>query len=476
MWPKAGLATMPGVNEHKILRPLLLLASLFFVWGFLTSMNDILIPHFKEVFELTHFTAMLVQFAFFGAYFVGSVAYLVISVKWSDPIARIGYQRGAVLGLMLSGLGTLLFLPASTFESYGLFLSGLFVLGLGFTLLQISANPYVTVLGPERTASARLNLCQGFNSLGTTLGPLVGGGLILEYVSDSGLSGTAAVRGPYTVFAALLFALAVFMALARMPRIVPPGTIQRGFGALRYPHTVRGILAIFLYVGAEVSVGSILISYLATDGMGAIPKERASVFVSIYWGGLMIGRFLGSVVLGNARGTSRLLALLGIPVAGFFFLVFTTSQARGAAFGETLSLFLPYSLLLVLNLLAFVLGASRAGRTTGIFALLAAALLTLPILTSGPLALWAVVGLGLFNSIMWSNIFSLAIEGLGERKSQASSLLVMAIVGGAILPPAQVALADTSGVPVSFVIPLVAYAYIAYYGFRGHRPAQVVHE
>ena len=456
-------------EDRGALRPLLLLASLFFLWGFLTSMNDILIPYLKGRFELSYFQAMLVQFAFFGAYFVGSLIYFAISVRWSDPIARIGYQRGAVGGLLISGLGALGFLPAASLQSFPLFLTALFVLGLGFTLLQISANPYVTVLGPERTASARLNLCQGFNSLGTTLGPLIGGALILSGSAMRGLEDDPErVRGPYGVFAGVLLALAVVFSFLRLPRIESEEA-QGSAAALRHPNLVRGIVAIFCYVGAEVAVGSILINFLALDEIAGLDEERGSAFVAVYWGGLMIGRFLGALLLSSAHQSRKVAGLVLLPVLGFLFLAFSVAKGRDLAFGDTVTMLAPYGWLLAGSLLAFVLGASRPGRTTGVFALCAAALLAVPILRSGELAMWAVIGVGLFNSILWSNIFSLSIEGLGRHKSQGSSLLVMAIVGGALLPPAQGWVADTVGVRPSFLVPLVAYLYLAWFGFRGHR-------
>ena len=452
-------------DDRGSLRPLILLASLFFMWGFLTSMNDILIPYLKGLFELSYFQAMLVQFAFFGAYFVGSLVYFCISVRWSDPIARVGYQRGAVGGLVLSGLGALGFLPASSQASFPLFLGALFVLGLGFTLLQISANPYVTVLGPERTASARLNLCQGFNSLGTTLGPLIGGALIL---SSTDLGGSPErVSGPYGVFAGMLFGLAVFMAFVRLPRIESEASTAEGgsAAALSYPNLVRGVFAIFCYVGAEVAVGSILINFLALDTIAGLDEERASAFVAVYWGGLMIGRFLGALLLSNAARSHKAVGLIAIPVAGFLFLTLSISRGRDLGFGETLDMLWPYAGLLGASLVAFLLGAAKAGRTTGVFALFAAALLAVPLFAEGSLAMWCVIGVGVFNSVLWSNIFSLSIEGLGPHKSQGSSLLVMAIVGGALVPPAQGWAADTFGVLPSFVVPLVAYLYLAWFGF-----------
>jgi FHS family L-fucose permease-like MFS transporter len=257
------------------------LTSLFFAWGFLTCMNDILIPYLKAAFSLSFFEAMMVQFAFFLAYTLGSVVYIVITAVSGDPIARIGYQNGIVLGLFISGIGALLFYPAGAFLSYPLFLGALFILALGFTMLQISANPYVTVLGPESTASSRLNLSQGFNSLGTTLAPLIGGYLVFSGNSAPGVDN---VRVPYLVFAVALFALGLVFLVIKLPKL-HSNTAKAGLEALRYLHVRYGMLAIFCYVGAEVSVGSLLISYFALPEIAGLSEAKGE-----YLRGHLLGR------------------------------------------------------------------------------------------------------------------------------------------------------------------------------------------
>jgi MFS transporter, FHS family, L-fucose permease len=446
-----------------------LVTSLFFAWGFLTCMNDILIPFLKNAFALSLFQATLVQFAFFLAYSVGSALYFYISATKGDPIARIGYQNGIVFGLFLSGIGALLFYPAGALLSYPLFLAALFILALGFTMLQISANPYVTVLGSENTASSRLNLSQGFNSLGTTLAPLIGGSLIL----GGSQIGTEAVRLPYLVFAGALFALGIVFLLIRLPKISFGQDKEGGdnaksaAGALRYPHVRFGMLAIFCYVGAEVSVGSLLISYFKLDEIAGLSEEKASVYVAIYWGGLMIGRFLGAISMGiGLSGLQKALLMAGTAVAAFL-LIGLAVHTKDNSFGW--AELWPFSLLVALNYGAFFFGKGLPARTLMLFAGFCIALLLVSISSSGPLAMWSVIGVGLFNSIMWSNIFSLAIAGLGTYKSQASSLLVMMIMGGALLPPAQGFTADLIGVQASFLLPVLAYLYLAWYGFTGYQ-------
>ena len=438
--------------------PFAIMTVLFFMWGFMTVFNDILIPRFKDAFTLDYFHAMLVQFAFFGAYFIGSLLYFAISVLIGDPIGRLGYKNGVVIGLMISAVGSALFWPAATFLSYPLFLLALFVVGLGFALLQIAANPYVTILGPERTASSRLNLAQAFNSLGTTLGPLVGGYLIFQYFVRTGAHGAESVKMPYLAFCIVFALLAAVFFFIRLPDI-GEGKIEPGFAALRFPHVDLGMLAIFMYVGGEVAVGSSIINFLGQPKVAGLSQLAASGYVSLFWFGMLIGRFMGAVELSDLSQRAKRWLLAAIPFAACAVLVLL----RGWA---TVQMYLP---LVLLCWVLFQCGQSLAGRTLMIFSLAVVALLATAIFAGGKLAMWCVIGAGLFTSIGWSNTFSLAIEGTGIYKSQASSLLVMAILGGAILPPLQGHFADRWNLQVSYIVPLIAYAYVAFYGWKGHR-------
>jgi FHS family L-fucose permease-like MFS transporter len=440
--------------------PFAILTGLFFMWGFITCMNDILIPYLKGVFDLNHTQAMFVQFAFFGAYFVGSLLYFIISARSGDPIGRIGYKNGIVIGLLLAAFGTALFYPAAELVSYPFFLAALFILGLGFTLLQIAANPYVAILGSEETASSRLNLAQGFNSFGTTIAPVIGGYLIFRYFAAAGSEGADSVKIPYLVFAGMFVLMALAMRVARLPEFTGNRRAERGTGALRHRHTMFGMLAIFMYVGAEVSIGSIMISFLGLKEIAGLEPADASTYVSFYWGGLMIGRFLGAISLSGVRATRKYAVMVLLPVVAFAVII----ALQGWDVAQT------YGIFLVLSLAGFFLGRSLPARTLLVFALSCVLLLLLALFTSGSVAMWTIIGIGLFNSIMWSNIFTLAIAGLGKDTSQASSLLVMAIVGGAIIPVIQGAVADGFGVHASFIVPLAAYLYIAWYGWRGYVP------
>lgn len=481
----AQAATSPAQTNGQAFRgPFAIMTSLFFLWGFMTVFNDILIPRFKEAFTLDYYHAMLVQLAFFGAYFIGSLIYFVISATAGDPIAKIGYKNGVVIGLLISATGSALFWPAASATSYPMFLGALFVVGLGFAMLQIAANPYVTILGPEKTASSRLNLAQGFNSIGTTIGPLIGGYLIFQYFSKTGAHGAESVKMPYLAFCVIFLVLAVIFFFIHLPH-VGEGHIQPGAGALKYPHVVLGVIAIFMYVGGEVSVGSAIINFLGQPGVAGLSELDASKYVSIYWGGLMIGRFMGAVELSEMQPSKKRLLLVVIPLLAYLLLwiaksapldamhggaegsVFALWQDQFVANWAVFKIYLPF---IGLCWLLFQFGKSQAGRTLVIFSATVVALLLTAILVGGKVAMWCVVAIGLFTSIGWSNTFSLALEGTGTYKSQVSSLLVMAILGGAILPPLQGKIADlTHNLQISFIVPLIAYAYVAFYGLKGHR-------
>ncbi len=446
-------------NRRSYTSAFISLTFLFFMWGFMTVLNDILIPYMKGVFELNHTRSMLIQFAFFGAYFIGSVIYFAISVLHGDPINRIGYKKGILWGLLISALGSLLFYPAAEFHMYGFFLSALFVLGLGFTLLQIAANPYAAILGPEKSASARLNLAQGFNSLGTTIGPVIGGFLIFKYFGDA--AGSDAVKIPYLFFALVFLLMAGLMKLTKLPVVTNPEDSVSGFGALKYRQLVFGMIAIFMYVGGEVSIGSMMISYLGLDEIGGLPAADASKYVAIYWGGQMTGRFLGAISLSKMKNVLlKYAGMFLIPVIAFVAIFLSTDIMTAGI----------YALFLLINLAAFFFGKSMPNRTLYLFAAVNIVLLVVALTNSGTVAMWSIIAMGLFNSIMWSNIFTLAIAGLGKYTSQGSSLLVMMILGGAILPVFMGLVADTYGVHASFIVPVFSYIYIAFYGLNGYKP------
>jgi FHS family L-fucose permease-like MFS transporter len=399
---------------------------LFFMWGFLTCLNDILIPHLKSIFSLNYGQALLVQFAFFSSYFIFALPSGKL-VEWR------GYKQTMVIGLIIMAIGALLFLPAAATASFPLFLTALVVLAAGITGLQVSANPYVTNLGPQATAASRLNLAQAFNSFGTFIAPFFGGALILGAIqatpdqlksfSTSALQTyreqqASSVRLPYLGITVTLIALAVAIALIKLPptdftRDFRPGELQTNArGSIwTHPYLLMGALGIFVYVGAEVSIGSFLINYFGLPQIGGLSQKTAANLVPIYWGGAMVGRFIGSGVLR---------------------LVSAGKALAGAAF-------------------------------------IACCLVVITMMSTGHLAIGSVILVGLFNSIMFPSIFTLGLAGLGELTSKGSSLMVAAIVGGALLPLAEGHLADRIGVQHAFIIPAVCYIYIAIFGIIASR-------
>src|SRR5882724_921000 len=404
-------------------RPLAIVTTLFFVWGFLTCLNDILVPHLKSIFDLSYAQVMLVQFAFFSAYFL-------FSFPWSRIVNSIGYQRTMVVGLLTMACGAFLFVPAASAVSYLLFLTALLILAAGITGLQVSANPYVDLLGKPETASSRLDLTQAFNSLGTTIAPKLGGLLILSAaplaieeiraLSPQALhlyrvNEAASVKMPYIVIGVTLLLLAVMIALSKLPTIAHaeyrPGAKVRD-SVWKHPNLILGALGIFAYVGAEVSIGSFLVNYFGLPEIAGFSAKTAAGFVSFYWGGAMVGRFLGAAVLRRIR-TGHLLALCAICTS---------------------------------------------------------ALVVISMLSTGHIAMWTILAVGFFNSIMFPSIFSLGVAELGPLTGNGSGILNMAIVGGAIIPLIQGVIADHIGIHHAFFIPVICYVYILYYALSGSRP------
>jgi FHS family L-fucose permease-like MFS transporter len=430
------VAQSPSTRSH--LPALVVVTSLFFMWGFITVLVDMLVPRLREVFELSYFQAGLVQFAFF-------IAYGILSIPAGLFLSRVGYKNGMLAGLATMALGCLLFWPAAGLRLFPLFLLGYFILAAGMTVLQVAANPYVAVLGDERSASSRLNMAQAFNSLGTTLAPLVGALFILGDRIRSGVdiaamdgaarvayytAEAAAVQAPFVVLALCLLMLAAVVAFSELPTVLE-GHASRGFrAALSHGRLRWGAVGIFVYVGSEVALGSYLVNYfLSMDlgqavrndpGMSAIaatllgrelgdldPKGVVAAFVALYWGGAMIGRFVG------------------------------TALTRYWA----------------------------PARVLSAFAALALGCVALSMGTQGFVSMWAILAVGLFNSILFPTLFALALEGLGDLKPQGSGVLCTAIVGGAFVPPLLGHAADEFGFKAAFAIVLLCYGYIVAYGF-----------
>ena len=419
--PTAAVASVPSPVSYA--RPLAIVTALFFMWGFLTCLNDILVPHLKSIFDLSYTRVMLIQFAFFSAYFL-------FSLPWSRFVNRIGYQSTMVVGLLTMAVGAFLFLPAASAASFPLFLTALLILAAGITGLQVAANPYVDLLGKPETASSRLDLTQAFNSLGTTIAPKIGGLLILsaaplaiEQLRQLGpqalqtyrVQQAASVKLPYTVIGVALILLAALIGTARLPKVETAAVGSRnsvGDSVWKHPNLLFGAIGIFTYVGAEVSIGSFLVNYFSLPEIAGLTARAAAGFVSFYWGGAMIGRFVGAPLLKRFR----------------------------------------------------------PGYALAICAIVAAGLVSASMLLGGHTAMWCILAVGLFNSIMFPTIFSLGVAELGPLTGNGSGILNMAIVGGAILPLIQGAIADRIGLHHAFFVPVICYLYILFYALSGSKP------
>ncbi len=430
------------------------LVVLFFLWGFITSLNDILIPHLESAFQLQGWQAQLVQFFFFGAYFV-------MSLPAGKFIGKFGYKPAIISGLLLMGAGCLVFYPAAGLASFPVFLMGLFILASGITLLQVAANPYVAILGPSSTAASRLNLAQGVNSLGHTLAPLIGSAVILSENAD-----VNSVQLPYIFLALSLFTIAANFGFIRLPRIEQQVQGSSDFRWRNHPELIFGALAIFFYVGAECTIGGHLVRFLSLPETGGLDTQTAGSYVSFYWGGAMTGRFLGGVWLSELPRARKILLITAIPLVAF-----SLAESWLVMSGNAPETGLWFLACILLNLGAFVVSPPNPGILIASFALISGLLLLGAINLTGTTAMWSVLAIGLFNSVMWSNIFTLSIRKLGEYTNKGSSLLVMMIAGGAIIPEMQGLLRDASGLQTSFVVPLMCYVYLAWYGIS-QRSAQ----
>lgn len=431
------------MNQRKTYRTAFTFVTiLFFLWGFITVLVDSLIPRLREVFTLTYFQAGMVQFAFFGAYFL-------LSIPVGYILSKIGYKKGIILGLVTMTIGCLLFYPAASYRIFGIFMFGYFALAAGITILQVAANPYVTVLGPEKTASSRLNLSQAFNSLGTAIAPLLGAMFILrdrvmtsmeiEALDDAARTAylaeeASAVQLPFLGIAAFIGVIALIFLFVNLPKIGDTASSNDYRPVLKNKNLVLGAFGIFFYVGAEVALGSYMVNYFLSLDLSEVIKNTpfmrnvaewilssgiselsamavVGVFVSFYWTGAMIGRFIGS------------------------YLTKFLNPAKVLAF----------------------------------FAMGAVTMVIISSLSTGLTAMWTLIAVGLFNSIMFPTIFSLALDGLGDDKPQGSGVLCTMIVGGAIIPPAFGFMTDSFGFKMAFLIVLISYIYIFYYAMRNKK-------
>ncbi len=424
-------------NKSNYTSAFIFLTSLFFLWGFITVFVDPLIPRLKEVFEINNFQAGMLQFAFFGAYFL-------LSIPAGFILSKIGYKRGIVLGLFTMAAGCLLFYPAASYRTFGIFLSAVFVLAGGMTILQVAANPYVAALGPEESASSRLNLAQAFNSLGTAIAPILGAMFILSSTVKTSdqigalsvadresyyISEAAAVQGPFVTIACILALIALVFLFVKLPQILEKQATGGYGAALKNKWLIMGAIGIFVYVGAEVAIGTWLTSYFVDMNLAEAVKNND----------FMSG--IASWFLGSDYGTLDPKAIVG---------AFVTFYWTGAMVGRFIG--------------AYLTKLISPGKVLGFFAIGAMSLIIISMSTTGFVSMWSILAVGLFNSIMFPTIFTLAIDGMGELRPQASGILCTAIVGGAFIPPLFGKLTDSFGFKMAFILTLFCYGYIMFFG------------
>lgn len=490
-------SSAPSPSGQSYTAPLATVTTLFFMWGFLTCLNDILVPHLKSIFDLNYAQIMLINSAFFGAYFV-------FSIPSAKVIDWIGYKRSMVVGLLTMGAGAFLFVPAASIPSYPLFLGALIVLAAGITCLQVAANPYVTVLGKPETASSRLNLTQAFNSLGTFLAPFFGSLFILSAAPKTiaeiralapdalqayRLHEAATVKTPYVGLGVALVVLAIAIGSFKLPKIKHA---QHQLGekvsdsVWRHPNLIFGAIAIFVYVGAEVSIGSFLVNYFSQSEIAGLAEKLGASFVAFYWGGAMLGRFIGSSFLAGAKAKymglvtaiSIALILLSYPIESHMPPAYQpglpnlTWLAWLVVAGRPLFMLVAVATAAI-AVVALLRGGSAKANTgilLGVCAISTSILVAISMLSTGHLAMWSIILVGFFNSIMFPSIFTLGVAELGPLTGDGSGIMIMAIVGGAIIPVAQGWIADHIGIHHAFFLPVICYLYILFFALSGSKP------
>ena len=443
------------------------LISVFFFWGFVAASNDILIPVFKKAFDLSQSQSQFVSIAFYISYTVGSLIYMGISLLMKqDLVNKIGYKNGLALGLVISALGTLLFYPAANTSSYPLMLAGLFTVGLGFSLQQTVANPLAIALGPIKTGSQRLTMAGGINNFGTTIGPLI----VSFAIFGSTASGSTdisieSVKIPYLILGAAFLILALLLKFSSLPE--HPETIEESNdekksskkSALNYPQLVLGMIAIFLYVGVEVSTASNLPAYMESK-LGFAIADIAP-YISLYWASLMIGRWTGAVeAFTNNMNTQKILRFLA-PYLSFGVFLLVNAIAK-----HDLAPFYVYGLIILVLIAADIASKGDPARMLLIFSSLGIFALFTGMFTSGMISVYAFTSVGLFCSTLWPCIFTLAVCGLGKHTSQGSSFLIMMIMGGGIISWLQGTVSESIGIQSSYIVGVFCFAYLAFYGWK----------
>ncbi|MFB9845232.1 MFS transporter [Mucilaginibacter ginsenosidivorans] len=498
--------------------------TVFFFWGFLAASNGIFIPFCKAHFHLTQFESQLIDFTFYGGYFIGSlVLYFASQATKVDILNKLGYKNGIIYGLILSAVGALIMVPAINSGSFGFILGSFFIIALGFSLQQTAANPFVIALGSPETGSNRLNLAGGVNNFGTLLGPVIVS--IVLFGSASKLIPAAdvnitSVNNLYFILAGLYIAVAIFFWISNLPKVTSDEKIEagtktnlpllvifvafclilaagpltqatglprsyfvyaslaiilitliaslsassksnEGWGAMHYPQLIYGMIAIFTYVGVEVTIQSNMGALLKTPEFGGFKESEIAPYISLYWGSLMIGRWTGAISVFNLSKSIKQVLTVIVPLFAFGVVLLVNYLS-----GKDVSNLYIYVVCVAVLIVGFFIGQEKPVRTLTIFGILGALAMIVGLMTTGRVGLFAFISGGLCCSIMWPSIFALAIAGLGKYTSQGSAFLIMMILGGSIIPPVQGILADTSGIHLSYVIPVICFAYLAFFAWK----------
>ncbi|MDK2840693.1 MAG: transporter, family, L-fucose permease [Anaerophaga sp.] len=446
--------------------------AVFFIFGFATTFIITMTAPVKAIFGLPEWAAQLLSSAFF-------ITYPILSIPSGKLVAKIGYKWTVILGLLLMGIGSLIFWPAAKIPSFPMFLIATFILAAGVVFLQVAANPYVTALGPESSASSRLNLTQALNSVATMIAPWIisvaifrGLGIPADeslMTPEHGLAAAERVPVPFITMAIVVIAVALILFSIKLPVLVNNNKKEAGTkkSVWKYPHVILGAIAIFAYVGAEVGNAGLIVNYLRNSA--GIDPEKASTYAAIYWGGAMVGRFFGAIMFSEIKNKAKKYALvvsvllLALVSGAFVTADGYTFETWNFSAGQI------FMIIALVNFLIMQIGRGKAARTLAVFALMAAALALVTTFTTGDVALWTVISIGLFNSIMFPNIFSLGVKDLdGEEMASASGIINSFVVGGAVIPPLMGAIADATSYTWAFVVPAVCYLYIFYYAVKGH--------
>lgn len=454
------------MSEKPFNKSIIALISIFFFWGFVAASNTILIPLFKNHFALQQWQSQLVDFAFYAAYFSGSLIYFILSITVGDPLNKIGYKKGLIYGLILSAIGSIGFVPAASLSSFPLMLTSLFVLALGFALQQIVAYPYIIALGEAASGAHRINLAGGINSFGTTIGPLLVSYAIFGSIDTqtTGITSLETVKIPYVCLSVAFIVFAFILARSPLPVLKGSEPEERSLKSFQFPQLTWGMLAIFVYVGVEVSIQSNLPELMKQPAILGKEPHSTVHFISLYWGSLMIGRWTGALAAFNLSETKTKLFTVLVPLLAFA-VIMLVNYIKGSPMED----FLYYFPFIVVLIIGFFVVGKRPSLGLMLFGSMGVVLTIIGLMSSGRFALYSFLSGGLFCSVMWPYIFSLALAGLGNYTNQGSSLLIMMILGGAIVPPLQGLIADKTSIHLSYFIPVICFAYLAFYGWKVKR-------